>query len=337
LFRAKLLILLAALAAAGLILTAGTALAHSRPVRFDPAPGAVLQATPSTITGWFTSDIRRAEESFIQVLNADGTNVASGEVQLSSDRRQMSVGLEAGLGAGRYVVYWGTFDDGDGEAFSGCYAFFVGQAAADAAVANGESLDAAADCPAVPETTDDHSDQMASNATLAIGVTVSGSNATVTMQPTDFTPRAPDGSTVDPNFGHYHIYLDKVPDDVLTGSHSHDMEDMSGDAAAADATPDDAMSSDDMADGLAENPVMWVENSYKFTDLEPGVHTVSVALFHDDHTPYSPPVIASQTFTVGGVGVGGDDGGIPAWTLAVAVLGGLVVGGAGMKLAGTRA
>ena len=54
--------------------------------------------------------------------------------------------------------------------------------------------------------------------------------------------------------------------------------------------------------GMAENPVMWVENSYTFTGLEPGVHTVSVALFHDDHTPFSPPVIASQSFTVAGSG-----------------------------------
>ena len=328
--KAKLLILLATVATLGSLALSGIAEAHSRPVRFDPAPGSVLSAAPSNITGWFTSDIRSAEESFIQVLDTDGTNVASGDVQLSTDRLQMSVALQPGLGDGRYVVYWSTFDDADGEVFTGCYAFFVGQAAADEAVANGQSLDAAAECPSVGEA--DGGEMTDNAAMLQIDVSVSGSSATVNMSPVNFTPRPPDGSTVDPNFGHYHIYLDKVPNDVLTGGHSHDEMDMSG-----DSTPmaDDSSSDNGDSSGLAENPVMWVENSHTFDGLAPGVHTISVALFHDDHTPFDPPVIASQSFTIGGAG--SDGGGIPAWTLVLAVAGGLVVGGVGMKLAGGRA
>lgn len=336
--KAKLLILLAAIAAIGSLSFAGSAEAHSKPARFDPAPGSVLSAAPSEITGWFTNDIRRAEDSFIQVLDKDGANLATGETQLSTDRRQMSVALPGGLGEGRYIVYWSTLDDGDGDVFAGCYAFFVGQAAADDAIANGESLDAAADCPSMGEQVSDGggTETTGSDAMLQIDVSVGGSSATVTMSPTNFTPRPPDGSTVDPNFGHYHIYLDKVPDDVLTGSHSH--EDMAmQDSSSADSTPESGTDSTAMDDssGMAENPVMWVENSHKFEDLAPGVHTISVALFHDDHTPLNPPVIASQSFTIGGAG--GDDGGIPAWTLALAIVGGLVVGGAGMKLVGGRA
>jgi hypothetical protein len=104
---------------------------------------------------------------------------------------------------------------------------------------------------------------------------------------------------------------------------------------------DDEMSEDERADledmdgGLVENPVLWVENSFTFTDLEPGVHTVSVVLNYDNHTPFDPPVIASQSFTIGGAG--DDDSGIPAWTLALAIAGGLVVGGVGMKLVGGNA
>jgi len=308
------------------------ALAHSRPVRFDPAPGAVLDAAPTTVSGWFTSDLRRAEESFIHVMDANGTDVSNGDSEIATDRRQMSVTLPSGLGEGRYVVYWGTLDDGDGEAFSGCYAFFVGQAAADAAVTNGEALDAAAECPSMGEAAaDTATDTMASDATVDVSVAVSGSDATVTMQPANFTPRAPDGSTVDPAFGHYHIYLDKVPTDVLIGHTHDDMAGMTDTTPAADATPAETMSES----GMAENPVMWVENSYTFTNLEPGVHTVSVALFHDDHTPFSPPVIASQTFTVGGSGDG--SGGIPVWALVIGIVGGLAVGGVGMKLMGSRA
>ena len=49
--------------------------------------------------------------------------------------------------------------------------------------------------------------------------------------------------------------------------------------------------------GLVENPAMWFEDEFKFTNLSPGRHTVSVAVFYDDHTPFSPPVVASKTFT----------------------------------------
>ncbi len=90
--------------------------------------------------------------------------------------------------------------------------------------------------------------------------------------------------------------------------------------------------------GLVENPVMVVDNSYTFTNLEPGYHTVSVVLNYDNHTPYNPPVIESKTFRVEGSGSGGSsDSGVPVWALALGVVGGLVVGGVGMKLAGSRA
>ncbi|HEU0072713.1 MAG TPA: copper resistance protein CopC [Dehalococcoidia bacterium] len=336
--RAKLLILLAAFAAFGSLSLAGVVEAHSRPVRFDPAPGAVLTAAPSEVTGWFTSDIRRAEESFIQVLDEGGANVATGEVQLSADRRQISVSLGTGAGEGRYIVHWSTFDDADGEVFSGCYAFFVAQAAADAAVSNGEALDGGADCPAPPEAPA-HGNGAAteSSASVDVSVSVSGNDAELTILPVNFTSRPPDGSTVDPNFGHYHIYLDKVPVDVIAGTHSHDdatTDDHDEDMAGDDMSEDEMTGQEEMDGGLVENPVMWVENSFTFTGLEPGVHTVSVVLNYDNHTPLNPPVIASHSFTISGAG--GGDGGIPAWTLALAIAGGLVVGGVGMKLAGGR-
>ncbi len=44
--------------------------------------------------------------------------------------------LKSGLGDGMYTVEWRTFDDADGAVFGDCYTFFVGQAAADAAVQN---------------------------------------------------------------------------------------------------------------------------------------------------------------------------------------------------------
>src|SRR6478672_11917876 len=87
--------------------------AHSRPLRFDPAPGAVLQAAPASITGWFGSDIRRDPNwSFLQVTDAQGQRVDMGETALSSDRLQMKATLKSGLGPGAYMVSWRTWDDG---------------------------------------------------------------------------------------------------------------------------------------------------------------------------------------------------------------------------------
>jgi methionine-rich copper-binding protein CopC len=121
--------------------------AHSRPLRFDPAPGAVLQTAPSQVTGWFTGDIRRDPNwSFIQVTDAQGQRVDSGETQLSTDRLQMTAALRPGLPPGAYLVTWRTWDDADGEIFGDCYVFYVGQAAADAGIAAKTRLDGGSRC-----------------------------------------------------------------------------------------------------------------------------------------------------------------------------------------------
>jgi methionine-rich copper-binding protein CopC len=121
--------------------------AHSRPLRFDPAPGAVLQAAPASITGYFSSDIRRDPNwSFLQVTDAQGQRVDAGETTLSSDRLQMTTTLKSGLGPGSYLVTWRSWDDADGEIFGDCYVFYVGQAAADAGVTSKARLDGGSKC-----------------------------------------------------------------------------------------------------------------------------------------------------------------------------------------------
>lgn len=300
-------------------LIASTALvnAHANPVRFDPAPGAVLDQAPAFVTGWFTADIRRADDSFIRVLDPEGGEVQTGDVELSSDRRQMSVELPPELADGRYLVYWSTVDDTDDHPVSSCYVFFIGQAAADEALTNGQRMDGGADCPS----TGGHSHGEESSASVEIDIpeVVSSGDVTMTIRPTDFTPRPPVGNETDPNFGHYHIYLNKLPVDLLTSGHEHSHE-----------NGDDDHSTDISEDG----EVMWYDNSYTFTDLEPGHHTVTVVLNYDDHSPLNPPVFASRTFQVEGAESGG---GVPVWALALGVIGGLVIGGAGVKLAAGRA
>src|SRR5262245_16032407 len=107
------------LVAALLVLVAGgvaatQVFAHSRPLRFEPSPGQVLQAAPAQVTGWFTGDIRRDPNwSFIQVTDAQGQRVDTGETALSADRLQMTATLRPNLPPGAYLVTWRTWDDAD--------------------------------------------------------------------------------------------------------------------------------------------------------------------------------------------------------------------------------
>jgi methionine-rich copper-binding protein CopC len=133
--------------AAVVVLTAQTVFAHSRPIRFDPPAGAVLASAPAKIDGWFTQPLRRDPNwNFLKVTNEQGTVVSTGEPILSADRKQMSVQLQSALPPGRYLVTWRTWDDNDGRIFGDCYAFFVGQAAADAAVSANTRLDGGNTC-----------------------------------------------------------------------------------------------------------------------------------------------------------------------------------------------
>jgi len=130
--RTKLLLLTAALAAVGALAVATVVSAHSRPIRFEPSPGQVLTSAPASVSGWFTSELRRDPNwTFLHVTDAQGNRVDTGETQISSDRRQLTVALKAGLAAGKYQVTWRGFDDEDGAIFGDCYVFYVGQAAAD--------------------------------------------------------------------------------------------------------------------------------------------------------------------------------------------------------------
>jgi methionine-rich copper-binding protein CopC len=144
----KLLLLFSCLAAtAAVALTAQLASAHSRPIRFDPAPGTILNAAPAQVMGWFTQPLRRDPNwNFLQVTDAQGARVDTGEAVLSADRKQMTVSLRPGLGEGRYLVTWRTWDDNDGRIFGDCYAFFIGQAAADASISGNTRLDGGGTC-----------------------------------------------------------------------------------------------------------------------------------------------------------------------------------------------
>ncbi len=305
--------------AAGLMALAAvtTVLGHAAPERFDPAPGAVLDAAPDRVDGWFTQDIRRQEdESFLRVyrVEADGSlgeRVDSDSTVIDDDdRRHMYVDLSTDAGPGEYAVAWQTLSDEDDELDGACYRFFVGREAADAAHQARSRIDVAGECPtaavsAPPAPTAsielDMPEESASG-DVTVGMTTEGS-----------TIRLPTGEGRDPAFAHYHLYLDVAPQLL----HSHEAEDKAEDGEEMDMEQD-AFSGD----------IMTVEDSHTFKNLEPGTHTVFAALFYDDHTPFDPPVMAGATFTVAGSDDGGD---VSVGALIGAALGaagaGLVLGG----------
>ena len=217
-------LLLPVLAALAALSAVALTSAHSRPVLFDPPPGAVLESSPEQVQAWFTAELRRDPNwNFLQVSNAEGKRVDTGEAELSEDRLSMTATLQPDLPGGRYIVTWRSFDDGDNAIFGDCYAFFVGQAAADKSVAEGLRLDGGGDCQRI-------------DVSAAEGTPVAGG----------------------------------TPEDGATGGH----EDASNEDDEGAAGEED---SDDSSDG------------------------------------------------------------VPVWALALGVLGGLVVGGVGMKLVGSRA
>ena len=305
--------------AAGLMALAAvtTVLGHAAPERFDPSPGAVLNAAPDRVDGWFTQDIRRQEdESFLRVyrVEADGSlgeRVDSDSTVIDdNDRRHMYVDLSTDAGPGEYAVAWQTLSDEDDELDGACYRFFVGQEAADAAHQARSRIDVAGVCPTAAV-----SAPPAPTASIELDVPeeVEPGDVTVGMTTEGATIRLPAGEGRDPAFAHYHLYLDVAPQLL----HSHQAEDKAEDGEEMDMEGD-AFSGD----------IMTVEDSHTFKNLEPGTHTVFAALFYDDHTPFVPTVITGATFRVTGSGDGGGIGTGGAIGLAVGLgAAGLLVGG----------
>src|SRR3972149_6266511 len=125
------------------VVAVAVAFGHSQPVRFDPAPGQVLDAPPQRVDGWFTQAMRRSGEETSIVVHpvmedAMLGDPVSGETVIDdSDRRHTYAELTGDLMPGQYVVSWSALSDEDDHPDSGCFRFFLGQDAADAAVQSG--------------------------------------------------------------------------------------------------------------------------------------------------------------------------------------------------------
>ena len=233
-------------------------------------------------------------------MDSDGNDVTTGDVDLSTDRRQMTATLQSGLGAGRYIVYWSTFDDVDGGASPAATTSSSDSRRLTTPSPTAKPWTAAAIAPRTRRKwrltpPQPHRSRLAFPTSCTAAQPRSRSRPPTSRSGSD-------GSTVDPHFGHYHIYLDKVPVDVLTGTHTH--MDMSGSTGATGSSGamDMSGSSGSTAQtnnpgGLVENPVMVVADSYTFTNLARLSHR-DVVVNYDNHTPFNPPVIESKTFRV---------------------------------------
>ena len=107
--------------AAGLLAlaTVMTVSGHSEPVRFDPAPGQVLDAAPQRVDGWFSQEKRRSsDETSLEVhpVMEDGMlgDPVSGDTIIDdADRHHMYAELTGDLMPGQYVVSWSALSDED--------------------------------------------------------------------------------------------------------------------------------------------------------------------------------------------------------------------------------
>ncbi len=336
-------LIISLLALASPLVFISLASAHAAPERFGPSPGAVLQAAPQQVDGWFIQDVRRqADASFIKVFDAGGMQVDDkSPVVDDMDRRHMSVKLESGLGAGRYMIAWETLSDEDDELDGGCFWFFVGQAAADKAHEEKLRINAPDGCPINLEEASalfTKPDTVSATIKMDVPAEVNGPDLTVNLSTEGVTIRPPTGSGKDPKFGHYHLYVDRIP--VLQHSHGPTATPVStagmpsataGGMAGMGATTPGGMAGMASATAAADysRDIMVPTDSYTLKDLPSGHHVLSAALFYDDHTPFDPPVMTSVAFTV--AGAHSDNGGAGTATviiIAIAAAGaGLLAGG----------
>jgi methionine-rich copper-binding protein CopC len=123
----------------------GSASAHAPYDSSTPAKGAVVATPPTSVVINFQEDIQKTAGSFGVTVTKDvGGSVTSGTATASGDA-QLSVPLQSGLTAGRYVVNWNNTAADDGDPLAGAFSFYISdqptaaQLAADQQLASIES------------------------------------------------------------------------------------------------------------------------------------------------------------------------------------------------------
>jgi hypothetical protein len=99
-----------------------TAMAHVHTEKTQPADGQTVEQSTKTVEAWFSGKVS-AEWSKIEVSDAAGNRVDTGEVSNGDDPNHLSVGLKP-LTSGSYSVELNVIS-GDGHRVKGHFAFNV--------------------------------------------------------------------------------------------------------------------------------------------------------------------------------------------------------------------
>jgi methionine-rich copper-binding protein CopC len=121
--------LLVAIALAGLVVSTGSAGAHARYERSEPADGAVLAQSPERVDMWTSQEMARSGGLPVLTVVNDSGDVLNeeGAVLDDDDRTHVFAELPPALPDGRYTVIWHTLSDEDGEEARGAFHYYVGE------------------------------------------------------------------------------------------------------------------------------------------------------------------------------------------------------------------
>ncbi len=117
--------LTALLATVAVLAAVAVASAHAPYDSSTPSKGEVLQTAPTSVVINFQENIQKTSGSFgITVEKDGGGSVTSGDATVTGDA-QLTVNLQSGLDAGRYVVNWNNTSADDGDPLDGAFAFYI--------------------------------------------------------------------------------------------------------------------------------------------------------------------------------------------------------------------
>lgn len=97
-------------------------MAHVHMDKSDPANGATLSVIPKSVDTWFSGKVA-AEWSKIEVTDANGKRVDTGEVSDGGDPKHLSVGLKS-VAPGSYDVKLNVIS-GDGHRVKSSFSFSI--------------------------------------------------------------------------------------------------------------------------------------------------------------------------------------------------------------------
>jgi copper transport protein len=100
--------------------------AHASLIKADPPPNAILSAAPNVISLWFDEELD-TNFSSVTLLDKNQTRVDLQNLQFSTDRKQLTIGVRRDLPLGAYTVSWRVLSAVDGHITQGIYAIFLGK------------------------------------------------------------------------------------------------------------------------------------------------------------------------------------------------------------------